>query len=607
MPRIFPSFHSSIFPSFHPSIFRYFHSSIFRSSDTPIVSCFNLVILSFCHLVILLSTQPLYSQDHGTNAGKSIRSENGIVVSASPEASAVGAAVLRAGGNAVDAAVATGFALAVTYPSAGNIGGGCYIVIRMADGRESAIDARETAPAAASRDMYLDSAGNVVENLSLFGPLSAGVPGSVDGMLRALEKFGSLSREELLRPAITLAREGFPLHPRLANGFRIYEKDFRRYPSTWSVFAPEGKIPESEFLWKQCDLAETLQRISDGGRDGFYRGETARRIAEAMKRDGGMITADDLAAYHCIEREPLRGSYRRYRILSMPPSSSGGVALLQMLGMIERNPALRPPRENAAGAHYLIESMRRAFADRAMYLGDPAFTRIPMARLLSPGYIDSMSASIMPGKATPSANLRRTLLPPKEGQNTTHYSIVDRWGNAVSVTTTINSTYGSKYIVPGCGFMLNNEMDDFAARPGVPNQFGLLGSEANSIQPGKRMLSSMTPTIVLENDTVRMVLGSPGGSKIITTVLQVFLDVFEFGMPLDRAVALPRFHHQWYPDVVEMETYAFTPETREILRAMGHRLRPDDAFGRMDAIFRDVDGSLQGCSDPRGFGAAIAE
>lgn len=583
MPRLFPPFHISIFTLFYPAI------------------------LSFCHLGIALFTLPLCAQEYGTNAGKLIHSEHGMVVSASPEASAVGAAVLRAGGNAMDAAVATGFALAVTYPSAGNIGGGCYIIIRMADGREAAIDARETAPAAARRDMYLDSAGNAIADRSLYGPLSAGVPGSVDGTLYALEKFGSMSREELLRPAIQLAREGFPLHPRLVYGFRIYENDFRRYPSTWHIFAPDGIIPKAGARWKQPELAETLQRISDHGRDGFYRGETARRFADAMRKEGGIITVADLAGYSCIERKPLRGSYRNHGILTMPPSSSGGVALLQMLGIFERHRAPRLPREDAASAHYLIEAMRRAFADRATHLGDPAFTSIPMAHLLSPRYIDSLFASIEPGKATASARMKSTLLPPREGPNTTHYSIVDRSGNAVSVTTTINSTYGSKYVVPGCGFLLNNEMDDFSARPGAPNQFGLLGSEANSIRPGKRMLSSMTPVIVIDTDTVRMALGSPGGSKIITTVLQLFLNVFEYGMSLDRATAHPRFHHQWYPDFVDMEADAFTTETADSLRAMGHRLREDDAFGRVDAIFRDPDGSLRGCSDPRGFGAALAE
>ncbi|MBE0642590.1 MAG: gamma-glutamyltransferase [Bacteroidetes bacterium] len=530
-----------------------------------------------------------------------------MVVSASPEASAVGAAILRAGGNAVDAAVATGFALAVTYPSAGNIGGGCYIVIHMADGRESAIDARETAGEKAFRDMYLDSMGAVVEDLSLYGPLSAGVPGSVDGLLTALDSYGSISREEALRPAITFARDGFRLHPRLANAFRIYQDAFQRYPSTWRIFAPDGNIPEKGDIWKQPELARTLQKISDNGRDGFYRGETARLFAEAMRRDGGILTEKDLAEYRCIEREPLQGNYRHYRILSMPPSSSGGIALLQMLGILDRCEKGGHPREDVKSAHYLIESMRRAFADRAMFLGDPAFTEVPIARMLSPEYLDSLAMSIAPDAATPSSEIYRTLLPANEGSNTTHYSVVDRWGNAVSVTTTINSTYGSKYVVPGCGFLLNNEMDDFSARPGVPNQFGLLGNEANSIQPGKRMLSSMTPTIVMEGDTVRMVLGSPGGSRIITTVLQVLMNALEYSMPLHTAVAAPRMHHQWYPDMVYMEAEAFTPKTRRALEALGYHIRPENEFGRIDAVLRERNGRLSGCSDPRGFGAAVPE
>lgn len=568
---------------------------------------FHISILPFFLSVILSSVIPAFAQPYESNAGHTIESDAGIVVSASPEASAVGAEVLRAGGNAVDAAVATGFALAVTYPSAGNIGGGCYIVIRLADGRTSAIDARETAPAAAHRDMYLDATGKVDQDRILYGPSSAGVPGSVDGLLFALEKFGTKSREEMLRPAIDFAREGFPLHPRLAAGFRIYENDFRRYPSTWKMFAPDGTLPQKGAIWKQPELAAVLQRISDEGRNGFYRGETARLIAECMRRDGGIITEEDLAEYRSLEREPLRGRYRQYDILSMPPSSSGGVTLLQMLGVIERGPAPRRPDSSAVHAHYIIESMRRAYADRAVYLGDTDFVGVPLSHLLSSGYIDSLFASIQPSAATPSATLHGDAFVPKEGRNTTHYSIVDRHGNAVSVTTTINSTYGSKYAVPGCGFLLNNEMDDFSALPGAPNQFGLLGSEANSIQPGKRMLSSMTPTIVLEKDTVRLVLGSPGGSRIITTVLQVLMNVLDYSMPLDLAVAHPRFHHQWYPEIIYAEDGAFTPETTATLKKLGHGITHDTPFGRMDAIYRTRDGRLQGCSDPRGFGSAVPE
>jgi gamma-glutamyltranspeptidase/glutathione hydrolase len=586
MPGILPRFHSYILP---------------------------LVILLFFPFLRQLNAQDIENNARQlealgaveSNAGKLISSNSGMVVSASPEASAVGAAVLRAGGNAVDAAVATGFALAVTYPSAGNIGGGCYIIVRMADGRESAIDARETAPAAAHRDMYLNEKGELDSELSLYGPLAAGVPGSVDGLLSALEKYGSQSREELLLPAIEMAREGFPLHPRLAKAFRIYEKEFKRYPSTWRKFAPDGELPDKNEIWRQPELAETLQRISEAGRDGFYQGETARCIAEAVQSDGGIITEGDLLEYHAIERQPLHGKYGKYDILSMPPSSSGGPALLQMLGIIERSPTRREPRRDAESAHYIIEAMRRAFADRTMYMGDPEFVDIPLSRLLSSAYLDSMYASIDPAAATPSSSIHQSLLPAGEGTNTTHYSIIDRWGNAVSVTTTINSTYGSKYVVPGCGFLLNNEMDDFSARPGTPNQFGLLGNEANSIQPGKRMLSSMTPTIVVEGDSVRLIAGSPGGSRIITTVLQVLLNVLDYHMPLDRAVAQPRFHHQWYPDRVYMEDDAFDADTQKKLRLMGYSIHSDVDFGRVDAILRGVDGVVYGCSDHRGFGAAI--
>lgn len=556
---------------------------------------------------VILPLLPLAAQDYASNAGKLIESTGGMVVSASPEASAVGAAVLRAGGNAVDAAVATGFALAVTYPSAGNIGGGCYILIRMADGRETAIDARETAPAAAFRDMYIGEDGSVEQERLLYGPSAAGVPGSVDGLLHALERYGTMTREEVLRPAIGLARKGFPVHPRLAAGFRLYQREFRRYVSTWNMFAPADALPDTGDIWTQPELARTLQRISDDGRDGFYRGETARLIAACMRADGGYITEDDLARYRCIERRPLRGRYRGYDILSMPPSSSGGVALLQMLGMLEGVEDFSPPATDARSASYMIEAMRRAFADRAEFLGDPAFMDIPLDRLLSRARLDSLFADVDGSRATPSAALRRVVAPSSEGNNTTHYSVVDRQGNAVSVTTTINSTYGSKYAVPGAGFLLNNEMDDFSARPGVPNQFGLIGGEANSIAPGKRMLSSMTPTIVLENGNPRLVVGSPGGSRIITTVLQVVNNVLDFGMPLDAAVARPRFHHQWYPDHVIIERDAFDRDTKAALRGMGYDIRREPEFGRVDAIYITPAGRRQGYSDPRGYGAAVTD
>jgi len=572
------------------------------------------------------------------NAGELVTGRGGMVVSASAEASAVGADILRRGGNAVDAAVAVGFTLAVTYPSAGNIGGGCYIVLRMADGREAAIDARETAPAAAHRDMYLDSLGRMHPTRSLVGPLAAGVPGSVDGLLTALDRFGTMSREEVMAPAIHLARDGFPLHRRLARHMNIFRERFSRFPQTLHKFvngeegrragpaarprsgsrrestSPEemiGNPPPTPWspadIWRQPDLARTLQRISDQGRDGFYRGETARLIAGAMRQDGGLITERDLASYHSIVREPLRGQYRGYDILSMPPSSSGGVALLQMLGMLERRRIALPEGGDAATAHYMAEAMRRAFADRAAFLGDPAFTDIPLGTLLSDAYLDSLYNSIDPERATPSTEIRSGLLPVPEGTHTTHYSIVDADGNAVSVTTTINSSFGSLYVVPGAGFLLNNEMDDFAAQPGVPNQFGLLGSEANSIQPGKRMLSSMTPTIVMRDGKVFMVTGSPGGSRIITTVLQSILHVVDAGRTVREAVTLPRMHHQWYPDRIIYEDGAFDAVTRRALERMGYECRRDSDFGRCDAIVVDINNNIiTGCSDPRGYGTAVA-
>lgn len=514
--------------------------------------------------------------------------------------------MLRAGGNAVDAAVAVGFALAVSYPSAGNIGGGCYIVLRMADGREAAVDARETAPAAAHRDMYLDENGDVVTERSLYGPLAAGVPGSVHGLLTALEQFGTMSRSAVLRPALQLAEEGLPLHPRLARYLKMKRDDLSRFPETLEKFTRNGRNYEEREVWKQPALAHTLRLIEDHGNAGFYTGETARRIADAMERDGGLITLTDLASYRSIVRKPLRGSYRGYTILSMPPSSSGGVALLQMLAMLEHRTLVIPAKDDVPTAHYMIESMRRAFADRAMYLGDPAFYNVPLQRLLSRRYTDSLYNSIQANRATDNREMPHTLLPPKDGKQTTHYSVMDRWGNALSVTTTINSSFGSLYVVPGTGFLLNNEMDDFSARPGVPNQFGLLGGEANSIQPGKRMLSSMTPTIVMKDNNVVMLTGSPGGSTIITTVLQSILNMIDGDMPVDEAVTSPRFHHQWYPDIVRYEDDALSPSTRKALEVMGHHFKYEHEMGRCDAVIAYPDKNMMdGCSDPRGYGSAI--
>jgi gamma-glutamyltranspeptidase / glutathione hydrolase len=551
-------------------------------------------------ILILLLASALRAQDAGTL----VAARDGMVVSASPEATQVGLHILERGGNAVDAAVAVGFALAVTYPQAGNLGGGGYIVLRMADGRCAAIDGRETAPGRATRGMYLDGRGDPVPALSLEGPIAAGVPGSVDALLTALERFGSLPRRTVLSEPILLARRGFPLHARLAASFAAHRDEFARYPSSSRIFTRGGRAYRAGDRWRQPDLARTLERIAELGRDGFYRGVTAACIARAMQRDGGIMTQEDLAAYRCVERQPLRGMYRGREILTMPPSSGGGTTLLQMLGMLEGFPLGRMGMHSVASMHVMIECMRRAYADRSQHLGDPAFTRVPLDWLLSPAYARERRGSIDTAHATPSSLLHAGQ-PPVEGGQTTHYSVMDQWGNAVSVTTTINSLYGGAYVVDGTGFLLNNEMDDFSRKPGVPDQFGLVGGEANSIAPGKRMLSSMTPTIVVGDSLPCLVLGSPGGSTITTTVLQVIVNVVDFGCRLDSAIAAKRFHHQWMPDTVRYEAGLEASSDIEALRARGHHTEQCGGLGRVDAIYYDRGRHLfYGCSDPRGYGSA---
>ncbi|MCZ7556911.1 MAG: gamma-glutamyltransferase [Bacteroidia bacterium] len=561
------------------------------------------------HLLALLSVLcvPVNGLLNAQNAGELVAGRGGMAVSACPLATEAGVNVLRNGGNAVDAAVAMGFVLAVTYPSAGNLGGGSFILIRTADGRTTAIDARETAPSGAHRDMYLHGDGSVRTNASLRGPLAAGTPGTVDGFLRALEQYGSMTREEVLRPAYHYARDGFVPHPRLRALLQKYADSFRLYTSTSRCFLPGGKVPRKSVRWRQRDLARSIERIIISGRDGFYRGETARSIAEAMRRDGGLITEEDLANYRSVQRVPLRGSYRGLAVLSMPPPSSGGIALLQMLGVLENYPRLIEPRSSALTAHVMTEVMRRAFADRAVFGGDPEYTVVPVDSLLSASTVAAWYEAIDTARATPSTELHGTALPVRESDNTTHFAVMDARGNAVCVTTTLNSTFGGYYVVPGTGVLLNNEMDDFSVKPGAANQFGLLGSEANSIAPGKRMLSSMTPTIVLKDGKPWLLTGSPGGSKIITSVLQTILNIVAFDMPLHNAIAAPRFHHQWYPDRIEYESGALAPEVRIQLSGKGHTLKEVQPFGRVEGILYDATtGIWYGCSDPRGYGKAKA-
>ncbi len=533
----------------------------------------------------------------------------GGVASRSALASEVAAEMLRQGGNAVDAAVAGGFALAVTWPSAGNLGGGGFFVIRMADGVVAVNDHREKAPGAASRDMFLDENGDVVAGLSTASHLASGVPGSVDGLLAALAKFGTLNRQQILEPAIALARDGFVLPRDMAEAFAGRRDQFAQYPASAAKFArADGSPLEAGDLFRQPDLAASLERIRDQGRAGFYAGITADLIVAEMQRGGGLITHEDLAGYRSVWRQAITGSYRGYEIVSMPPPSSGGVLLVQMLNMLEPYDIGAMGFGSAAAAHHLIEAERRAYADRAEYLGDPDHYPVPVARLIDKAYARERFADFNPAKASHSADIAAGAAPPAESPDTTHLSVIDGEGNAVAYTTTLNLSYGSKIVAAGTGILLNNEMDDFSAKTDVPNAFGLIGRKANAIAPGKRMLSSMTPTLLVKDGQTVLATGSPGGSTIITTVLQVVVNTIDHGMDVADAVGAPRFHHQWLPDRVVHEPFAFSPDTLTLLRAMGHEELVSWAWGRgigdANSVSRNARGTFA-MADPRNTGGAV--
>jgi gamma-glutamyltranspeptidase/glutathione hydrolase len=530
-----------------------------------------------------------------------------MVASADAYASRAGLDILKRGGNAVDAAVAVGFALAVTYPSAGNIGGGGFMVIRLADGRETTIDYRETAPAAAHRDMFLDAAGNPVTERSLVGPLAAGVPGSVAGLVLAQRKYGRLPLATVMTPAVRLARDGFEITWHVAATLSDGQTLFSRFPSTARVFLrPDGTPPVAGERLVQPDLAATLQEIADHGPDAFYRGRIAGLIAAEMSRTGGLITTADLARYAPIERPALTGTYRGHRIVSMAPPSSGGVALLQLLNLLEAYPLAEYGLNSSRAMHLMIEAERRVYADRSEWLGDPAFVRVPVEGLIAKPYAARLRASIDETRATPSSAVLPGRPQDFESLQTTHYSVVDTEGNAVSTTTTLNGRFGSGQLVTGAGFLLNNEMDDFSAKPGAPNMFGLLGGDANAVAPGKRMLSSMTPTIVVRDGRTWLVVGSPGGGRIITIVLQVLVNLIDHRMSVQQAVDAPRFHHQWQPDDVRVEPMGFPADVLHALEARGHTIRVDSDMGGVHAIAIDPPSGLRlGASDPREDGAAL--
>lgn len=558
-----------------------------------------------------LSAETMITPEHAKHA---------MVASVQIDASRAGAEIMKQGGNAVDAAVATGFALAVTHSAAGNLGGGGFMLIRMANGETHFLDYREKAPAKATHDMYLDDKGNVLPDASLVGYKASGVPGSVAGMVYAERHFGKLTLQQVMAPALRLARDGFTLSYEDAEGFR--DENLTKFPESRRIFQRNGKFYEAGDIFRQPDLAKTLERIA-ANPDEFYKGAMAQQIAADMTKGGGLITAEDLAAYEVKDRPVIRGTYRGYEVLSAPPPSSGGVALVETLNILEGFDLAKLGNRSAASMHYTLEAFRRAFFDRSEFLGDPDFAKIPVAQLVDKRYGVAWRETIDPKRATRSSDLKRPAIfanldryaelhsqPANvtESTETTHYSVVDDAGDAVAVTTTLNGGFGSYVTVGGLGFLLNNEMDDFSSKPGVPNQYGLEQGEANAIGPGKRPLSAMTPTIALKDGKLFMVLGSPGGPRIITTVANILMGVTDYGMNIQQAVNAPRFHNQWLPDEEILEA-GISPDTVRILKQMGHTVvqREDDHYwSDGECILIDPkSGERLGASDGRNNGHAV--
>ena len=530
-----------------------------------------------------------------------VRAKHGMVVSRESHATDAGVAILKAGGNAVDAAVTVGFALSVTHPSAGNLGGGGFMLVRLADGRKTFIDFREMAPAKATRDMYLDAAGNPTKD-SVLGWRASGVPGTVRGLELAHKKYGKLGWSNLVMPSVELARQGFPLSFIAARGLKG-ARNLAASPESKRIFQKDGNFFEPGETLKQPELAKVLERIAKKGADDFYLGETAKKLAAEMAANGGIITLEDLKNFKAVERTPLEGKYRGFEIITAPPPSSGGIGILQMLGVLEKTKFAESGAGSAQSIHYMAEAMRRYYADRAEFLGDPDFHKFPISKLLDKKYIDQRRASIDVARATNSDDIRHGDINWKESTETTHYSIVDSEGNAVAVTYTLNGGYGSGVTVPGLGFLMNNEMDDFSVKPGAPNMYGAIGGEANAIVPGKRPLSSMTPTIVLKDGKPFLVVGTPGGTRIITSLFEVMVNVTDFHMNVQDAVNAPRFHHQWRPDKLQLEP-GISPDTRSLLSQRGHILETINSICEMAAIQFEEGGWLAGASDPRVDGKA---
>jgi gamma-glutamyltranspeptidase/glutathione hydrolase len=537
-----------------------------------------------------------------------VGAEHGMVVSAQHLATQVGVDTLRKGGNAIDAAVAVGYALAVVYPAAGNLGGGGFMTIHFADGHNTFLDFREKAPLAARPDMYLDDGGNVVAMASTRGHRAVGVPGTVSGLEVARRQYGTMKRADLLAPAIRLAERGFVLEQGDVDLFHIGAKDLANDPPSAKIFLANGAAPAVGHRLVQRDLARTLRAIAQRGSDGFYQGRVGAAIVASSRAGRGIVTQADLDGYRPRELSPVECDYRGYHIVSAPPPSSGGVILCEILNIVEGYPLKELGFRSAQSVHYQIEAMRHAYVDRNSYLGDPDFVQNPLERLLDKRYAESIRAAIDPARAGISAELKPGVAP-HEGSNTTHYSIVDKDGNAVSVTYTLNDAFGARVTAAGTGVLLNDEMDDFTVKPGVPNLYGLVQGEANAIAPGKRPLSSMSPTILLKDGKVALVLGTPGGSRIITAVMLTILNVVDYGMNIQEAIDAPRFHQQWLPETTTLETFALSPDTRRILEDMGHKFGSQPPANHVTAILvgapslggKPVDANrLYGANDPRG-------
>lgn len=527
-----------------------------------------------------------------------VRAKQGMVASVDATATQVGVDILKEGGNAVDAAVAVGYALAVTHPQAGNLGGGGFMLIRSKNGNTTAIDFREMAPAKATRDMFLDDQGNPDSKKSLTSHLASGTPGTVAGFSLALDKYGTMPLNKVVQPAFKLARDGFIVNDALADDLKTYGSEvLPNHENSKAIFWKEETLKKGDTL-VQANLAKSLEMIAENGPDEFYKGTIAEQIAQEMQKNGGLITKEDLAAYKAVERTPISGDYRGYQVYSMPPPSSGGIHIVQILNILENFDMKKYGFGSADAMQIMAEAEKYAYADRSEYLGDPDFVKVPWQALTNKAYAKSIADQIDINKAKPSSEIRPGKLAPYESNQTTHYSVVDKDGNAVAVTYTLNTTFGTGIVAGESGILLNNQMDDFSAKPGVPNVYGLVGGDANAVGPNKRPLSSMSPTIVVKDGKTWLVTGSPGGSRIITTVLQMVVNSIDYGLNVAEATNAPRFHHQWLPDELRVEK-GFSPDTLKLLEAKGQKVALKEAMGSTQSIMVGPDGELYGASDPR--------